>query len=90
MPSLFGSIGALTYVLRLISDEIGETRFSATAPVRHSVRVLLGTLAGFAVGLGGIATSAGLTTAALAFVAGYSIEPVFATMDGIAEKFRRT
>jgi hypothetical protein len=89
VPLLFGSIGACTYVLRLISDQIRESSFSATSPVRHSVRVLLGTLAGFAVGVGGIATSAGLTLAAVAFVAGYSIEPVFATMDGIAEKFRR-
>jgi hypothetical protein len=89
VPLLFGSIGACTYVLRLISDQIRETSFSATSPVRHSVRVLLGTLAGFAVGLGGIATSARLTAAAVAFVSGYAIEPVFATMDGIAEKFRR-
>jgi hypothetical protein len=90
VPLLFGAIGACTYVLRLISDQIRETSFSATSPVRHSVRVLLGTLAGFAVGVGGIATSAGLTLAAVAFVAGYSIEPVFATMDSIAEKFRRS
>jgi hypothetical protein len=89
VPLLFGSIGALTYVLRLTSDQIRESSFSATSPVRHSVRILLGTLAGFAVGLGGLATSAGLTAAAAAFVAGYSVEPVFATMDGIAEKFRR-
>jgi hypothetical protein len=89
VPMLFGAIGACTYVLRLISDQIRETTFSATSPIRHSVRVLLGALAGFAVGLGGIATSAALSAAALAFVSGYAIEPVFATMDGIAEKFRR-
>jgi len=89
VPMLFGAIGACTYVLRLISDQIRETTFSTTSPVRHSVRVLLGALSGFAVGLGGIATSAGLSAAALAFVSGYAVEPVFATMDGIAEKFRR-
>jgi hypothetical protein len=89
VPMLFGAIGACTYVLRLISDQIRETSFSATSPVRHSVRVLLGALAGFAVGLGGIVTSAGLSAAALAFVSGYAVEPVFATLDGIAEKFRR-
>src|SRR5262249_13080346 len=49
VPMLFGAIGACTYVLRLISDQIRETTFSATSPVRHSVRVLLGALAGFAV-----------------------------------------
>jgi hypothetical protein len=90
VPMLFGAIGACTYVLRLISDQIRETSFSATSPVRHSVRVLVGALSGFAVGLGGIVTSAGLSAAALAFVSGYAVEPVFATMDGIAEKFRRT
>jgi hypothetical protein len=90
VPMLFGAIGACTYVLRLISDQIRESSFSATSPVRHSVRVLLGALSGFAVGLGGIVTSAGLSAAALAFVSGYAVEPVFATMDGIAEKFRRT
>jgi hypothetical protein len=89
VPLLFGSIGACTYVLRLISEQIREVSFSATSPVRHAVRVLLGALGGFAVGLGGVATSAGLTAAAVAFIAGYSVEPVFATMDGIAEKFRR-
>jgi hypothetical protein len=90
VPMLFGAIGACTYVLRLISDQIRETSFSTTSPVRHSVRVLLGALGGFAVGLGGIVTSVGLSAAALAFVSGYAVEPVFATMDGIAEKFRRT
>jgi hypothetical protein len=90
VPMLFGAIGACTYVLRLIADQIRETSFSATSPVRHSVRVLLGALAGFAVGLGGLVTSAGLSAAALAFVSGYAVEPVFATMDSIAEKFRRT
>jgi hypothetical protein len=93
VPLLFGAIGACTFVLRLISEQIRETSFSATSPVRHSVRVFLGALAGFAVGLGGIAASAGtgvgLTAAALAFLSGYAVEPVFATMDGIAEKFRR-
>jgi uncharacterized membrane protein len=94
VPFLFGAIGACTYVLRLISDQIRETTFSKTSPVRHEVRVFLGALAGFAVGLGGVAASAGtgggLTAAALAFVSGYAVEPVFATMDSIAEKFRRT
>jgi hypothetical protein len=89
LPTLFGAIGACTYVLRLISEQIREMSFSGTSPVRHSVRLLLGALAGFAVGLG-IVTTAGLSAAALSFVSGYAIEPVFATLDGIAEKFRRT
>ena len=89
VPMLLGAIGACTYVLRRISDQIRDTTFSTTSPVRHSVRVLIGALAGVAVGLGGIVTSSGLSAAALAFISGYAVEPVFATLDNIAEKFRR-
>jgi len=56
VPMLLGAIGACTYVLRRISDQIRDTTFSTTSPVRHSVRVLIGALAGVAVGLGGIVT----------------------------------
>jgi hypothetical protein len=50
----------------------------------------LGSLVGLVVGLGVFNNELNLSSAALAFVAGYAIEPVFATFDGIAEKFRRT
>jgi hypothetical protein len=91
VPMLFGAIGACTYVLRYISEQIRETTFSPTSPIRHSVRIWLGALTGFVVGLGGLVvfTNTGLTAPALAFLAGYAVEPVFAAMDGIAEKFRR-
>jgi hypothetical protein len=88
VPMLFGAIGACTYVLRTISQQILDVTFASTSPIRHSVRVFVGALAGFAVGLG-VVTDSGLSTAALAFVAGYAVEPVFATMDSIADKFRK-
>ena len=52
------------------------------------MRVALGALAGVVVGFGWIGSSISSSTLALAFVAGYAVEPVFATVDGIAEKFR--
>src|SRR5579871_611550 len=92
VPMLLGAMGACTYVLRSISDEIRDTRFSSTSPVVHSSRVILGALAGVVVGLGGIVAAGGLglSNSALAFIAGYAVEPVFATLDAIAEKFKRT
>jgi hypothetical protein len=90
VPLLMGTIGAGTYVLRLTSEQIRDTSFSTTSPIRHIVRISLGALAGLTVGLGGIIASATLPAAALAFIAGYAVEPVFSTLDGIAEKFRRT
>ncbi|MBI3530606.1 MAG: hypothetical protein HY067_21885 [Betaproteobacteria bacterium] len=89
LPLLLGLIGACAYVTRLISDQIKDTTFSNTSPVRHQVRVALGALSGVVVGFGWIGSGISLSPVALAFVAGYSIEPVFATIDSIAEKFRK-
>jgi hypothetical protein len=89
VPMLLGAMGACTYVLRLISDQIKDTTFSRTSPIRHVVRIALGALTGVVIGFGGIISGAALSSAALSFIAGYAVEPVFATFDGIAEKFRR-
>jgi uncharacterized membrane protein len=88
VPMLLGALGACTYVLRLVSDEIKDTTFSKTSPIRNVVRIALGALAGVIIGFGGIVTGTGLSSAALAFIAGYAVEPVFSTLDGIAEKFK--
>lgn len=89
VPLLLGAVGAGTYVLRLTSDQIKDSTFASSSPIRHVVRIALGSLAGLAVGLGGFNNEVNLSSAALSFLAGYAIEPVFATLDGIAEKFRR-
>ena len=89
LPIVLGIMGACAYVVRLISDQIKDTTFSESSPVRHLVRVALGGLAGVVIGFGGVVTEIGLSSAALAFLAGYSVEPVFSTFDSIAEKFRR-
>jgi predicted PurR-regulated permease PerM len=89
LPIILGLMGACAYVLRLISEQIKDTTFSATSPIRHMVRFALGGLAGVVIGFGGVAKTASLSPSALAFIAGYAIEPVFSTFDSIAEKFRR-
>jgi hypothetical protein len=35
VPLLLGAIGACTYVLRLMSQQIADTTFSSTSPIRH-------------------------------------------------------
>jgi hypothetical protein len=89
LPIILGMMGACAYVVRLISDQIKDTTFSSTSPIRHRARVALGGLAGVVIGFGGVVNAGSLSASALAFVAGYAVEPVFATFDGIAEKFRR-
>jgi hypothetical protein len=89
VPLLLGAVGATTYVLRLTSEQIKDSTFASSSPIRHVVRIALGSLAGLVVGLGGFNNELNLSSAALSFLAGYAIEPVFSTLDGIAEKFRR-
>jgi len=88
LPILLGTLGACAYVTRLISDQIRDTTFSSTSRDRHLVRVGLGALVGGLVGVGWIYIGFSVSTLAAAFAAGYAVEPVFAAIDGIAEKFR--
>lgn len=90
VPVLLGAVGAATYVVRQSSDEIKDSTFASSSPTRHVVRIALGSLAGLIIGLGGFDNQLNLSSAALSFIAGYSIEPVFSTFDSIAEKFKRT
>jgi hypothetical protein len=89
LPLLLGLVGACAYVTRLISDQIKDATFSSTSPVRHLVRVALGALAGAIVGFGWLGSGISASPLAAAFIAGYAIEPVFATIDNISEKFRQ-
>jgi hypothetical protein len=88
LPIILGAMGACAYVVRLISEQIKDTTYLPSSPIRHLVRIVLGALAGVAIGYGGVVTGTTPTGAALSFIAGYAIEPVFATFDSIAQKFR--
>ena len=46
LPIILGLMGACSYIVRLISDQIKDTSFSKTSPIRHRVRLILGGLAG--------------------------------------------
>ncbi|MGY2811958.1 hypothetical protein [Bradyrhizobium sp. USDA 4506] len=90
LPLLYGMLGAIAFVLRRLSDESlsGEAR---TLKRRYSLRVPIGALSGLAAGwLLQPATgsmTASLSPFALAFVAGYSADLVFAAMDRIVAAF---
>ena len=89
LPILFATIGAIAYVIREISDQINKTTFSATSPVRHAMRVILGALAGIVVGLfNDLTTQFNLPQLAIAFLAGYGVEAVFSMFDNLIKKFR--
>ena len=101
VPILYGLLGAFAYVLREIAKEVKSVTFSHRSRIRYSLRLSLGLLAGIAVGFI-VAPDVGVGTVqegepiltlerlgpmALAFLAGYSVELVFAVMDRIVSAF---
>jgi hypothetical protein len=88
LPALLGMLGACTYVVRAISDQIKDFTFSPASPLRHGLRVMLGPIVGIVVVTFGGLTIEKLSAPAWAFVAGYAMEAVFAAIDSIAAKLR--
>jgi hypothetical protein len=92
LPLLYGLVGACAYVLRAISRDMRDVVFFAGSPVHYRLRLLLGALSGIAIGWfftpeqlpSGLA---GIQPLALAFLAGYSVELLFAAMDRFISAF---
>jgi hypothetical protein len=90
LPLLYGLLGSCLHVLRSLSAGI-ERRTHVPSRL-YQVRIYTGGLAGLVVGwfgLGGEAAGslASLTPFALAFLAGYSVEVLFAFMDRLVAVF---
>ena len=89
LPLIFGLIGAIAYVIRDISNQISNSTFSRTSPLRHVMRTTLGAIAGITVGFfTHLPDQLALTPLALAFLAGYGVESIFSMFDGIIAKFK--
>lgn len=90
LPALYGLLGACAFVLRQLSEDVSTMRFADDSRVRYTLRLNIGLIAGLAVGWfidpmgSGVAN---LSPLALAFVAGYGSDLLFAVMDRIVEAF---
>jgi hypothetical protein len=85
---LFGTIGAVAYIIRTISEQI-RTTFSTSSPIRHIMRAALGATAGLVVGLfSDLSSKFSLQPLAVAFLAGYGVEALFSMFDGFIAKFK--
>lgn len=91
LPVLYGMLGAIAFVLRRLSDETVAGEETSALKRKYSLRVPIGALSGLAAGwllqpsTGSVTAS--LSPFALAFVAGYSADLVFAAMDRIVGAF---
>jgi hypothetical protein len=92
LPALYGLLGACAFVLRQLCNDVSTLRFADDSRVRYTLRLNIGVLAGLAVGwfidpTQGGSVVANLSPLALAFVAGYGSDLLFAVLDRIVNAF---
>lgn len=92
LPALYGLLGACAFVLRQLSADIAALSFANDLRVRYTLRLNIGLLAGLAVGWfitpdQNASVIANLSPLALAFVAGYGSDLLFAVLDRIVNAF---
>jgi hypothetical protein len=93
LPLLYGLLGAHAYVLRELIRENRERVFRTESETAYRMRIILGLLAGLAIGWfarpdpasSGIVAKLG--PFALSFLAGYSVEVLFSAMDRFVSAF---
>lgn len=86
LPLLYGLLGTCVYVLRTLSSEISARTYSEASNIGFRIRLYLGTLGGMVFAWFVIPDQSdglfkSLSPFALAFLAGYSVEILFAAMD---------
>ena len=90
LPLLYGLFGGFAFVLRSISAETKNMTFTPASNIKFGLRIHLGALAGLVVGFLwgdfdsqslGIINS--LSPLAVAFLAGYSVDFLFKTLDSL-------
>ena len=93
LPLCYGLLGALLFVLRSLHQEIRETRYSRVSEIRFRLRVIMGALAGLAIGwFLNPSDSESISTAAspmaFSFLAGYNVDMLFSIMDKIIDSVK--
>jgi hypothetical protein len=94
LPLLYGWVGSMAFVLRSLILTVNNKSFRVQLNIEYRLRVYLGLLAGLVIGWflspkssTGQFSVADLTPAAISFLAGYSVEILFSTMDRIVAGF---
>ncbi len=91
LPLLYGLLGSIAYILRVLSSDIQNATFTRGSQLRYSLRWPQGLLGGMTVGLFFDPTQfsgfAVITPLGLAFLAGYGVELLFAGLDQLVRAF---
>ena len=93
LPLIYGLLGAFAFVLRKLTNDLETLSYTRESRIRYGLRLQLGALAGLAIGwfLAPEQLEEGLSAFsspwAIAFVAGYSVEILFAQLDKMVVAF---
>jgi len=92
LPLLYGLLGTCVFVLRSLTTDIRARTFTETSEIGYRIRLYLGSLSGMVIAWFITPETSGeflrtLSPFALAFLAGYGVELLFAAMDRILEAF---
>jgi len=96
LPFLLGLLGAIVYILRLISNEIKNKTFLPENSQGYQLRIYLGTIAGitfswlfgFLLPVGENSQFGNASPLAVAFLVGYSVEILFYGLDKLTGNFK--
>jgi hypothetical protein len=95
LPILYGALGSTAYFLRVLIPHIRNRTFNKKHSGSISVRICLGMLSGIAIQWFFVDTAAqqqmfhrSLSSSALAFLAGYSVDILFNIMDKFIQGFK--
>jgi hypothetical protein len=100
MPILYGLLGSIAFVLRRYYDRLAGQLLSPRDQRANTIRVALGVLIGGCIGLvysgsaaaqttGILGAAITLSTASIAFLAGYGVEGVFKMLDALINQVFR-
>ncbi len=94
LPLFYGLLGGFVFVLRSLADEIKTRIYTIESNIKFWLRINLGGLAGLAVGLfwndidqQQIKIISSMSLVLVAFLAGYSVEFIFAALDKVIYSF---
>ena len=92
-PFFYGALGAFIYILRVTERRLQTREFDPARAPEHVNRLVLGTLAGGSIILfinelpNGEGSSVQISSAALGFLAGYSVDFLFQVLDRVIGAF---
>ncbi|MBC7948357.1 MAG: hypothetical protein H7Y42_10790 [Chitinophagaceae bacterium] len=98
LPILYGALGASTFIVRSLADQIKSTTYTTESDVGYRLRFYLGAVAGLSIAWftsdpKGVETTGilqSLSPLALAFLAGFSVELLFSLLERVMAAFSVT